>query len=96
MKDEIKIKKPNRLDFFGVRNPTVAPAHFSYIQIAVHYNLERSIDKWISEHLKGRYFVGKTVAVEESTRDMSEILKIGFEDPKELSYFTLACPHLKY
>ena len=96
MKDEIKIKKPNRLDYYGVRNPSVAPAHFEYIKVPVHYNLEKSINKWIYENLKCRNFVGKNIDVQESTRSMIEILQIGFEDPKELSYFTLACPHLKY
>tara|TARA_X000000950_G_C13608820_1_gene534474 strand:+ start:176 stop:466 length:291 start_codon:yes stop_codon:yes gene_type:complete len=96
MKDNIKIKKPNRLDFYGVRDPKVAPAHFEYINVPLHYNLEKSIDKWILENLKGRYFVGKTIDIQETTRDMIEILRIGFEDPKELSYFTLACPYLKY
>ena len=30
------------------------------------------------------------------TKSIAKVLKIGFENPKELSYFTLACPYLKY
>ena len=96
MKNEIKLKKPNRLDFYGVRRPTAAPAHFQYITIPMHYNLEKSIVRWISDHLKGRYYVGRAIEVKPVTRAMADILKVGFEDHKELSYFTLACPHLKY
>jgi hypothetical protein len=96
MKNEIKLKKPNRLDFYGVRRPTAAPAHFEYITIPMHYNLEKSIVRWIADHLKGRYYVGRAIEIKSETRDMADVLKIGFEDAKELSYFTLACPHLKY
>lgn len=55
------------------------------------YNLEKSIIDWIEDKLNGRFYVGKTIN-ESNTIG----LKIGFEDAKELSYFTLACPHLKY
>lgn len=51
--------------------------------------------RWINEHLKGRYYIGKTVNVD-STNTITPALKVGFEEPKELSYFTLACPLLKY
>jgi hypothetical protein len=27
---------------------------------------------------------------------ITSMVKVGFEDPKELSFFMLACPHLKY
>ena len=34
--------------------------------------------------------------VEHAAKAIAKVLKIGFEDAKELSYFTLACPYLKY
>lgn len=91
----IKLKKPNPLDYYGVRTSLTPPPHFEYISIPIRYNLERSINRWISEHLKGRYYIGKTIGLNKE-RGLEEILQIGFEEPKELSYFTLACPHLKY
>jgi len=91
-----RIKKPNILDYFNIRRPNTAPSHFEYINIPIQYNLEKSISNWISDHLKGRFFVGKTIYYDDNRNQLTEILKIGFEDPKELSYFTLACPLLKY
>ena len=89
------LKKPNPLNFFDCRQSNVPPPYFEYIVLPQRYNLEDSIKRWINEHLKGRYYVGRTVAVD-STNTINTALKIGFEEPKELSYFTLACPHLKY
>lgn len=54
--------------------------------------MESSIEKWIFENLKNRYYVAR-----EKTRGFGQSnIKVGFEDPKEASYFMLACPHLKY
>jgi len=54
------------------------------------------MDKWIHDNLKGRYYIGRTLKIDPIDRGIAEVLNIGFEEPKELSYFTLACPHLKY
>lgn len=94
-KQDLKLKKPNALDFYGLRQPQNAPRHFEYINIPIQYNLENTIKRWIVSHLKGRFFVGKT-AIFTKNNKIEEYLQIGFEDSKELSYFTLACPHLKY
>ena len=87
--------KPNKLDYYGVRQPHRPTPHFEYIYLPQRYNLEITIQKWISLNLKGRFYVGKGVHIDQ-TNKISESLKVGFEEPKELSYFTLACPHLKY
>lgn len=87
--------KPNALNFFGIRKMDVAPPHFEYMVIPQKYNLEKTLDKWIETHLKGRYYLGTTLAVGE-VNGLDTRLKVGFEDAKELSYFTLACPLLKY
>lgn len=95
MTTPLKIKKPNPLDFFGVRQSSSPPAHFEYVSIPMQYNLENTIKRWISIHLKGRFYVGKAVIFTKNNK-IEECLRIGFEDTKELSYFSLACPHLKY
>jgi hypothetical protein len=95
MTTPLKIKKPNHLDFWDLRQPQSAPPHFDYINIPVQYNLQETITRWINFNLRGRYFVGKTVR-SNANGNLEECLQIGFEDPKELSYFNLACPHLKY
>ena len=89
-----KQKKANPLNFFKARQLTVLPPHFETISQPMTYNLELSISKWIQHNLKGRYFVGKGIEVKDGS--IEQVLKIGFEDHKEASYFMLACPHLKY
>ena len=89
------LKKPNPLNFFGFRQSKVPPPYFEYIVLPQRYNLEDSMKRWINENLKGRYYIGKTVSID-STNTVITALKVGFEEPKELSYFTLACPLLKY
>lgn len=91
----LNLKEPNPLSFFGIRKLKVPPGHFEYIVLPMHYNLEDALVRWIDDHLKGRYYIGKTISVD-SSKLVTNAIKIGFEDPKELSYFTLACPHLKY
>ena len=91
----VNLKEPNPLNFFEIRQLKVPPGHFEYIILPMRYNLEDALIRWIEDHLKGRFYVGKTLAVI-SNKQIETCLKIGFEDPKEISYFTLACPHLKY
>ena len=91
----LKIKKPNLLDFFHVRQPNSLPDYFEYINIPLQYNLEDSISRWIRHNLKGRFYVGHNCVINRDNK-LQEVLQVGFEDAKELSYFTLACPHLKY
>ena len=89
------LKEPNPLSFFEIRKLKVPPGHFEYIVLPMRYNLEDALVRWIEDHLKGRFYVGKTLALD-SNKQIATCLKVGFEDPKEVSYFTLACPHLKY
>jgi hypothetical protein len=85
-----RLKNPNPLNIFGVRSLPVAPPHFQYTELELKYNLETALNHWIEDNLKGRYYVGK------SYNEKGNILKVGFEDGKELSFFNLACPHLRY
>ena len=90
-----KLKDPNPLNVFKIRQLNKAPVHFEYLIIPLQYNLETAITKWIELHMKHRFYIGKTLDIN-SEGKITTLLKIGFENPKELSYFTLACPHLKY
>lgn len=90
-----KLKEPNPLNFFEIRQLKVPPGHFELIMLPMRYNIEEALVRWIEENLKGRFYVGKSLNID-SNNQVATCLKIGFEDPKELSYFTLACPHLKY
>lgn len=92
----IMIKRPNPLNVFDIRKFKTPAPHLEYINLRMSYNLETAIDKWIKENCKGRYYIGKTVTLNKENVLDPRLLKIGFENTKELSYFTLACPLLKY
>jgi len=89
------LKDPNPLNLFKIRQLKKPPVHFEYIVIPMLYNFETAIKQWIDNNMKHRYYIGKTVGLDSNDK-VSVLLRIGFEEPKELSYFTLACPHLKY
>ena len=87
--------KVNPFTIFGVRRAQFPPNHFDYANIPLRYNMEEAVERWIKNNLRGRYYVGKAViATQESGLEYT--VRVGFEDMKELSYFMLACPLLKY
>ena len=90
----VKTLEPNPLNVFNIRRVDYSPPYFESIKIPMKYNLEESIASWINHHLKGRFYIGKCVDLADNT--IENRLKISFEDSKEMSYFMLACPHLKY
>jgi hypothetical protein len=92
----LRLKDPNPLNFFEARRSKVPVPYFEFISIPHTYNIEDSLNKWIQQHLKGRYFIGKCVDISSKTDHIETVIKIGFEDGKELAYFMLACPLLKY
>jgi hypothetical protein len=91
----IKNKIVNPLEVFNARLVKSAPAHFEYVNIPAMYNLESSLIKWIERHLKNRFYVGKNVTLDENNK-LTQVITVGFEESKDMSYFMLACPHLKY
>tara|TARA_B100000925_G_scaffold223007_1_gene171613 strand:+ start:289 stop:567 length:279 start_codon:yes stop_codon:yes gene_type:complete len=82
-------------DFFEIRRLKFQPPHLATIDLPHTYNMESAISKWIESNLKKRYFLKKAVGLTKENK-IDTVLRAGFEDPKELSYFVLACPHLKY
>ena len=90
----MKLKEPNPLNFYGLRQVDILPQHFEVVTTPMTYNINESIAAWIKRNLKGRFYIGKGIVT--VNNQIETVIKIGFEDPKEASYFTLACPHLKY
>lgn len=82
-------------NYFNIRRLSHEAPHLETIDLPYTYNIEKALQKWIDEHLKKRYFLGKSVAITTENK-IDNVMRIGFEDPKELSYFVLACPLLKY
>jgi hypothetical protein len=91
----IKNKPINTLEILNLRQVDFPPTHFDYITLPMKFNLEESLAKWISKNLKKRFFVGKKLCLDKKNSRLIQ-LTVGFEDSKEMSYFMLACPHLKY
>lgn len=92
----------NPLSYFEARKLSLLPPHFEVVSftekelpsispLGVYFDAEDYIKSWIQNNLIGRYCVKITYQDNES-HYFDRILKIGFEDPKELTYFTLACP----
>ena len=95
MKTMLKVKEPNPYNLFEIRRLKLPSPHCEFINLPLKYNLEQSLVKWITENLKGRFYVGRSMTLR-TAGGVETVCKVGFEDPKELSYFTLACPLLKY
>ena len=79
-----KTGQPNALNYFELRQLTVAPPHFEYITLKQNYNLEEAIAKWIMKNLKSRFFIGKKVALDKENA-VATMINLGFEDPKDFS-----------
>ena len=90
-----KLKEPNPLNFFELRKCNVLPPWFETISIPYTYNIEDALNKWIYKNLKGRFYVGKGLDID-NKNSIATVMKVGFENHKEMAYFTLACPLLKY
>ncbi len=87
--------KPNPYNVFEARRVEFPPSHFEYASINLRYNIKEALERWIESNLRGRYFLGKAVTIDDGNK-LAYSVSIGFEESKELSYFMLACPHLKY
>ena len=88
-------KKISPQEYFEIRRLRFQPSHLETLDIPQTYNIEDALKKWIDKNLKKRYFLGKSIALTKGNK-VEPVMRVGFEDPKELSYFGLACPLLKY
>lgn len=86
----VKINPLNVLDCREVHTP---PPYFSYHCVELRFRVSETLRPWIYENLKGRFYIGETLRLDSNQFNVK--LKIGFEEPKELSFFLLACSHLK-
>jgi len=91
----IKNKQPNPLDVFKIRQVKSAVPTFEYVNLPIKYNIEDSLSKWINVNLRNRYYIGRGVTLDQDNK-LQQIITVGFEKTKDMSYFMLACPHLKY
>jgi len=90
--------KPNPLNLFKCREYQFPAEHLYFLDIELNsYNLEAAIKTWIEHNLSGRYYISRDVKHDSDSKyGRKNIIKLGFENPKEASFFQLACPLLKY
>lgn len=91
----LKNGKPNALNYFDLRRVEFAAPHFKYTSLEKYSPLLiRNVDSWIKNNLNHRYFIGQSIALD-NTNTIVYTTRIGFESEKELSFFKIACPHLQ-
>lgn len=84
----------NPLEVLDERKVNVLPPHFAKHRLANSRREVQSIEDWVKDKLNGRYCVANYPNLDNSDKLHTSTF-IGFEDQKELTYFMLACPHLR-
>ena len=85
---------PNPLNYFELRRVDFAAPQFAYTTIPKYTTrLMADLGYWITQNLNSRFYLGRVLLLDH-TRTIIYGIRIGFESEKELSYFTIVCPHL--
>ena len=87
-----KLRSPNCLDYFGVRQLEFLPPNFSTTTLeGYRYVLIQLSIKWITENLKGRFYADTYHST--SSGNKKSYTTFGFELDSELTLFLIACPY---
>lgn len=81
----------NPLNVLKLRRIDWVPEHFTKMSIS-GLDLD-SINYWVYNNLNGRYAIARSLKLDENNK-MIETQDLAFEDPAELTMFSLACPYL--
>lgn len=81
------ILKERELDY-------IAP-HFCTTEVSNDFMFDEPLQSWIEKKLTGRYFIKESLSVNDSNSSRKKKILVGFEDHKEMTYFLLACPHIR-
>lgn len=85
----------NALDVLNSRRIHTNAPHFSKIMVQqTDWDLDQNLENWITANLKGRYYIISQPYVSDDGK-LKNAKFAGFEDHKEITYFILACPHLR-
>lgn len=82
----------NALNVLGLRKLSFIPKHFSKISLENNIDI-KLLGQWIEFNLNSRYAIQTNLGLDDN-RKMVSIIEVGFEDPKELTIFTIGCQHL--
>jgi len=85
----------NPIDVLKKREMKFIPPHFSKMKIEnAEFMFDNSIKTWIQTKLRGRYCIKRAPSIDQEDHLKSATF-VAFEEQKELTYFMLACPHLR-
>jgi len=86
----------NPLEVLNKRSLSHIPPHFAKFKIddrGFGFGGD-NLENWIRTRLKGRYAIAKQPTIDKDGH-LKTATFVAFEDQKELTYFMLACPHLR-
>jgi hypothetical protein len=85
----------NPLEVLNKRSLSHIPPHFAKFKIDDSgYLQSSSLENWVKIKLKGRYAIARQPSLDKDGH-LKTATFVAFEDQKELTYFMLACPHLR-
>lgn len=86
----------NPLNILKKRELSTMPPHFAKIKCGTEgiFDNEHDMKNWILTKLHGRFAMVKLPAISADSK-IKSVRYVGFEDHKELTYFMLACPHIR-
>jgi hypothetical protein len=86
----------NPLTVLGARTLSWIPPHFVKIPVTIAvWDANENMKNWIEQKLVGRFSIVSSPHVDNATGKLKISTFVGFEDEKELTYFMLACPHIR-
>jgi hypothetical protein len=81
----------NPLEVLNKRVLDFMPKHFSKTCIGEVNSSE--VHQWVRQNLRGRFCVVNYPSIDSKSGRLKHMKYVGFEDPKEMLYFMLACPY---
>jgi hypothetical protein len=84
----------NPMDVLKQRKLSILPPHFAKIKITDGELFEGNVEQWIKSKLKGRFAICGSPSINKEG-SLESATFVAFEDHQELTYFMLACPHLR-
>ena len=84
--------RPNPLNLVEMRKVYRMPPNFESIRFSFIEDV-RKMESWIYQNLDSRYCLRKVSGIGDDGK-LTTIIEVGFEDPRELTMFTLGCPYI--
>jgi hypothetical protein len=86
--------KLNALDILHRRQLDAVAPNFAKIKLAEGDLFGTEVETWIKSKLAGRFYIKRQPSIAQDGK-LKTATYVGFEDHKELTYFMLACPHIR-